>query len=131
MKEAVRNWMAQNARVPGVLAYGVRFPDKTSLNESYSQDFPLAAMENVWRCVADTYQVLTLHRLPVARMKWVYEQSLLTCFRRNDGIILGLFITARARSLDTNNLERLVAEFQALDKSLSATPLDGEPVPLP
>jgi hypothetical protein len=118
--------MAHNERVPGVLAYGVRFPDKSSLNESYSVEFPLLAMENAWRCVADTYQVLTLHRLPVARMNWVYERSLLTCVRRNDGLILGLFLTARERSRDTNSLERLVAEFQALEKSPGLATPDGD-----
>lgn len=126
MKEAVRSWMAHNPRVPGLLAYGVRFPDKSSLSESYSPDFPLEAMENAWRCIADTYQVLTLHRLPVARMNWVYERSLLTCVRRNDGIILGLFLAARERSRDTNNLERLVAEFQSLEKSPAPATTDGK-----
>ena len=131
MKEAVRSWMAQNARVPGVLAYGVRFPDKSSLNESYSPEFPLVAMENAWRCVADTYQVLTLHRLPVARMNWMYERSLLTCVRRNDGIILGLFLTSRERNRDTCNLERLVAEFQSLERSPSPATAGVVPTPQP
>ncbi|HUL51265.1 MAG TPA: hypothetical protein VLU94_01640 [Candidatus Nitrosotalea sp.] len=117
MKDAIKQWMTQTPRVRGVLAYGVRFTDKTSINETYSRDFPIVALENTWRCIADAYQVLTLHRFPVARMQWIYENAVLTCVRRNDGIILGLFVTPNRRELDSKELERQLTEFQSIRKS--------------
>ena len=117
MKDAVKQWMDQNSRVRDLLAYGVRFPDKTSLNESYSRDFPVVAMENAWRCIADAYQVLTLHKFPVARMRWIYEQALLTCVRRSDGIILGLFIAPGSGERHREEVEHLFAEFHALRRN--------------
>lgn len=116
MKETVQQWMAQNSSASSVLACGVRFTDKTSINESHSEDFPLVAMENTWRCIADAYQVLTLHRFPVARMRWVYEQAILACVRRNDGIILGLFLSPDAEEAEQEEVERLFSEFHALRK---------------
>ena len=116
MKETAKQWMAENSRARGLLACGVRFTDKTSINESHSPDFPIVAMENAWRCIADAYQVLTLHRFPVARMRWVYEQAVLACVRRSDGIILGLFLAPNAEEADPQEVERLFSEFHALHK---------------
>ncbi len=127
MKDTVKQWMDQNSPVRGLLAYGVRFTDKTSINESYSKDFPILAMENAWRCVADAYQVLTLHRFPVARMRWVYEHALLACVRRNDGIILGVFVTPNAVEPDSPVVEKLFAEFHALGKEIGEN--QGGPKP--
>ena len=117
MKDTVKHWMVQNPRAQDLLAYGVRFPDKTSINESFSRDFPIVAMENAWRCIADAYQVLTLHRFPVARMRWIYEQALLTCVRRNDGIILGLFLVPGSGERGDQDVEKLFSQFHALQKT--------------
>ncbi len=119
MNNAYKTWMAQNPRVEGVLARGVRLPDKTTLNESYSKDFPLAVLDNVWRSVADAYQVFTMHRLPTVRMRWVYEKALVQCVRRNDGVILGLFTSPNRDQVDVEGLERLFASFEALPGSRS------------
>ena len=114
MKETIKEWMVQQQRVAGVLACGVRFPDKTALNETYSGSFPAVALDNTWRCVADAYQVLSLHRMPAIRMRWVYENALLQCARRNDGIILALFTSRNADELDSKGAEQMFAEFHAL-----------------
>jgi len=119
MKETIRDWMVENAGTPGLLACGVRFADKTSINESRSEAFPVAAMENAWRCIADAYQVLTLHRFPVARMRWVYEQAILACVRRSDGIILGLFLAPDSDTVGQQEVERLFLEFHALQKRIT------------
>ena len=114
MKETIKEWMVQQQRVAGVLACGVRFPDKTALNETYSGSFPAGALDNAWRCVADAYQVLSLHRIPAVRMRWVYENALLQCARRTDGIILALFTSRDAEELDFEGTEQLFAGFHAL-----------------
>jgi hypothetical protein len=114
MKGTIKEWMFERPRVTGVLACGVRFPDKTALNESYSRDFPVVALDNVWRCVADAYQVLPLHRIPAVRMRWVYEKALLYCVRRSDGIILGLFTSRNPEELDSSGVERMCAGFEEL-----------------
>ena len=103
MKETFKEWMVQNPRVDGVLACGVRFPG--------------VALENAWRCMADAYQVLTLHRLSAVRMRWVYETALLHCARRHDGIILGLFTSRNPDEVDAAGLEQLFASFEAQHES--------------
>ena len=114
MKETIKEWMVNQRRLVGVLACGVRFPDKTALNETYSRNFPAVALDNTWRCVADAYQVLSLHRIPAVRMRWVYENALLQCARRNDGIILGLFTSRNSEEIDFAGVEQTFAGFHAL-----------------
>jgi hypothetical protein len=114
MKDLVKAWIIESPRVVGVLACGVGLPDKTTLTETYSRDFPAAALDNVWRCVADACQVLLLHRLPAARMRWVYENGLLHCVRRSDGLLLGLLTRRSPVEVDAAGLEQLIESFKAL-----------------
>jgi hypothetical protein len=114
VKDLIKNWLLQRRRVPGILAYGVRFPDKTALSESFAREFPAPALENVWRCLSDTYQVLGLHRIPAIRMQWSYQNGALWSSRRNDGIILGLFTAKKPTDADHQGIEQLFAEFHAL-----------------
>jgi hypothetical protein len=115
MKENFQRWLEEKTPVPGVLACGVRFTDKSSVTQSWSAEYPTEALENTWRCVADTFQVLKLNRLPGDRVLWVYEQALLYSDRRADGICLGVFIQRVADAVDQAGLETLFSEFAALE----------------
>ena len=115
MKEIVNRWFEAVAAVRGVLACGVRHPDKTSATRSWSGAFPEGALENAWRCVGDTYQVLKLNHLPGERMRWVYEQALLYCERRKDGTCLGIFTARDPQAVDLAGLAGLIENFHALD----------------
>ncbi len=114
MSDPIRSWLAQMPTVRGVLACGVRLADGTALSQSYSCDCPLAALEHAWRCAADAFDVLAAYRQPATRLRWRYELAHLHCARRDDGALLGLFVTSRAADLDEPTVERLMAEFEAL-----------------
>jgi len=114
MNESLGQWLARRARLRGVLACGVRFPDKTSLTQSWSPEFTAPSLENAWRCAGDAFQVLKVNFFPNERVLWVYEKALLHCARRADGICLGIF-TARDRgAVDDAEIDRLISEFRAL-----------------
>jgi hypothetical protein len=114
MNDRIKNWLAQVPAVRGLLASGVRFADGTALSQSYSCDCPMAALEHAWRCVADTFEVLAAYQQPATRLRWRYELAHLQCVRRNDGTLLGLFVTSRSADLDAAAVERLMTEFEAL-----------------
>jgi hypothetical protein len=102
------------APVPGVLACGVRYPDQSSTTRSWSDRYPEPDLESVWRSVADAFQVLKLNRLPGDRMRWVYEQALLYCERRADGLCLALFTHRDPETVDLEGVVRLIQEFHAV-----------------
>ena len=115
MKEIVNLWLGKSARLPGVLACGVRYPDKTAFTQTWSSQYPADTLENAWRCVSDAFQVLQLNRFPAERVRWVYANAILFGARRSDGICLGVFTTSDPLAFDTAQIERLLAEFQALN----------------
>ncbi len=113
MNEFLSQWLHQRARLPGVLACGVRFPDKTSLTQSWSPEFSAPSLNNAWRCASDAFQVLRVNFFPDERVRWVYERALLLCTRREDGICLGIFTAKDPGAVDAAEIERLIAEFRA------------------
>ena len=121
MKESLSQWLNRRARLPGVFACGVRFPDKTSLTQSWSPEFPALSLDNAWRCASDAFQVLKVNFFPNERVRWVYEQVLLHCARREDGICLGIFTAKDQGSVDAAEIERLIAEFRVLRANASGS----------
>ena len=116
MKDFLTQWLSRRARLRGVLACGVRFPDKTSLTQSWSAEFPGSSLDNAWRCASDAFQVLKVNYFPNERVRWVYEKAFLHCARREDGICLGIFTGKDRESVDGAQIDRLIAEFRALRK---------------
>lgn len=114
MKELINQWFEQSDPFEGILACAVRYPDQTAVAKTWSDGFTEAGMENALRCVADCFQVLLLNRLPLARIRWVYQGALLQCERRQDGTCLGVFLTRDTASVDLAGMDRFCAEFQAL-----------------
>ena len=114
MNAALQQWIANNARIAGLLAFGLHGPDKSSFTFSCHPGFSPQALENAWRCVAETIPVLQLNRFPTARFRWVFKEVVLHCERRRDGVCLGIFAQNAAGALDPNELERLLLEFHGL-----------------
>jgi hypothetical protein len=114
MKEFISQWLSRRARLPGVLACGVRFPDKTTLSQSWSPEFTGPSLDNALRCASDAFQVLKANVFPNERVSWVYEKVLLHCACREDEICLGIFTANDPGAVDAAEIERLIAEFRAL-----------------
>ena len=114
MNEFLSQWLNRRARLRGVLACGVRFPDKTSLTQSWSPEFTAPSLENAWRCASDAFQVLRLNFFPNERVRCVYENATLHCACREDGTCLGIFTAKDRGTVDAAEIERLMSEFCAL-----------------
>jgi hypothetical protein len=115
VKERITNWLRQTPPVRGALVRGIRFTDQTFICDFDSRDFPMSALEQAWRSVADTFQVLAAQRLPPTQLVWVYERAVLHCVRRDDGAILGIFVSKKLMESDRAGLERAMGEFLSLD----------------
>jgi hypothetical protein len=114
MKPIFQQWLAERTQTMGVLACGIRCPDNTALTQSWSKEYTHEALENAWRCVSDTFQVLKINFFPNEQIRWVYENAFLYCGRRNDGICLAIFTSRDPQVFDQETIERLIVEFRAL-----------------
>jgi hypothetical protein len=119
MKELLKQWVGQHAQLPGVLACGVRFPDKTSFTQSWAADFRVQSLERAWRSSGEAFQVLKIYFFPTDYVRWVYEKAVLHCARRDDGICLGIFTAKGEQSPDPAAVQRLLVEFRALRSETS------------
>ena len=112
-QKAFKEWIRSNLSVPGVLGFGIYTPGASSFVESCATTFPAQALENAWRCVAETIPVMQLNRFPTARFRFVYNQAVVHCERRRDGTCLGVF-AVKGHQFEQEDLYRLLGEFHAL-----------------
>lgn len=114
MRDLVNQWFEQSAPFQGILACGVRHPDRTTVCKTWADGYTEAGVENALRCVTDVCQVMQVNRVPVGRHRWVFEQALFHCERRPDGTCLGVFTPRETREIDAEGLHRFFSEFQAI-----------------
>ena len=114
IKERITDWLRQTPPVRGVLVRAIRFTDQTFVCDFDSRDFPMSALEEAWRSVADTFQVLEAQSLPPTRLTWVFERAVLHCVRREDGAILGVFVSKKHVEVNRAGVDDLIAKFQSL-----------------
>ena len=113
-KEQLSNWLRAAPAVRGTLARSIRFPDQTFVSEGAGADFPTTALEQAWRVMSDTFQVLNAQRFPPDRLSWVYDRAVLHGAQRADGAMLGVFSVRKTSEVDGEGLSRLLNEFQSL-----------------
>lgn len=114
MKEHVNAWLNEKMKVSGVLACGLRSPDRKAYTRSQSPQFTPVALEHACRCLADTFHILHTNRFPSGLVRWVYDNYLVYGSMREDGICLAVLTRRAPPNLKTADLEQLISEFQNL-----------------
>jgi len=114
MREHIHNWLTEKTKVAGILACGIRSPDRKTFTRTLSPQFSPVALENACRCVTDTFQVLQANRFPADLVRWVFENYFIYGFSRPDGFCLALLTRRDATDVQPAELETIVAEFQSL-----------------
>jgi hypothetical protein len=114
MTEIVKQWLAKNRNTPGVLGFAVQNADKTNATQSCGADMSAEALEKAWRSVLEALPVLQLNDLPTARVRWVFQQGIVHCERRHDGLSLGIFTRKSPDLFKPEEVDRLLTEFHAL-----------------
>jgi hypothetical protein len=107
-------WLAAKKTVAGLLALVVSVPGQPALIETCGSPAPGASFETAWRALSEAIPVLQLNDFPTACFRFVFEQALIHCERREDGVCIGVFARHGQTRLPPAQLERLLAEFHAL-----------------
>ena len=115
LQERVGEWLRRTPSVRGTLVRGVRFADGTFLCDFDSRDFPTVTLEEAWRMVTDTFQVLAAHERSAARLVWTYERASLHSVCRPGDTVFGVFVSRTPGEVDLDALNRLMEDFQLLD----------------
>ena len=107
-------WLAAKKTVAGLIALVVYVPGQPALIETCASSVPGTSFDNAWRSLAETIPVLQLNEFPTACFRFVFQQALVHCERRKDGICIGVFALHGQTRLPPGQLDRLLAEFHAL-----------------
>lgn len=121
LKEITNRWLTRSAKAKGVLACGVRYPDRTSSNHAFAADFNPAVLENSWECVAGVFEFLKQHQNDVDQMCWVFDNYRLYCAVRADQACLGVFTAKSDQDHDQAGIQRILSEFKTLKTAEKAT----------
>jgi hypothetical protein len=116
MQEHIHNWLTEKMKIPGVLACGLRSPDRKIFTRSLSPQFQPVALEAAFRSVGDTFQIMNTNRFPTGFVRWVFENYFLYAFSRPDGHCFGVLSRRDSKHpLDPLTLGQLSAEFLSLE----------------
>jgi hypothetical protein len=113
MNNALTQWFASCAVVPGILGCGVRQPDGTCVSESFNATCPRERLDQVLQNLGDSVPSFSAHGLAPRWLTWTFEQGKLRVALRPDGVLLGLAIQPNSPAAE--NLDLLTEEFLAMN----------------
>jgi len=113
MNSEFNSWLKENTAFPGVLACGLRYPDKTTFSHSYAAEFATDKLEPAWRTAVEAFQTSKQSKQSFSRLRWVFDKALFHCAVRGDGVCLGIFTSKGTQEPSAESVDRLFAEFQA------------------
>lgn len=110
MKQELNLWLSQQTRLPGVLACGLRYTDRTSFSQQWARTVPADALEKSLACLNDLWRVLRLHGFQAQWVRWGYAKGWFYAAQRADGVLLGI-ITQRADEAELAAVKELLLTF--------------------
>lgn len=114
MHEEIQSWLADTIKVPGVLACGIRFPDRKTYTRNQSAQFEPVALENACRCLADAFQVIHSNHFAVERLRWVFGGYFVHAVMREDGICISLVTRREDTNLAPDTVSQVLEQFKTL-----------------
>lgn len=111
---SLTNWLAATKALPGMLGLVIFTPSDPLHIETACPSVSKAALENAWRCIAETMPVLKLNQFPAACFRFTFGQAVVHCERRADGACIGVFAQRDPAAFPAEALQRVLSEFHRL-----------------
>jgi len=113
MKNTPQQWLAGRASPPGMLACGMRRPDRKVICHSLEDICPVNQMERILTQFESVRSIITAGKMAPRWTTWAFEQGQIRYVERPDGWLLGLVI--RTDSDAFPKLDPLSTEFLTLE----------------
>ena len=121
MKDVINEWVKLQAQRTGLFAIGVVHSDNTFSSQSCSTLYPAIFLNNSWRCLKDTFEMVRKHqRFDPLSLRWVYEHACLYAAQRADGSVLGIYVTRDEQLVPRTEVEKLLNEFLFMEELSSS-----------
>jgi hypothetical protein len=112
MNDALNEWLASCALMPGMLGCGVRFPDQVCLSYSFNEACSRERMDETLNSLAGMLTRFSDQKPAPPLLTWTFTEGLVRLVVRPDGVMLG--IACASDELAVENLKQVTEEFLAL-----------------
>ena len=112
MNDALNEWLASCALMPGMLGCGVRFPNQICLSYSFNEACSRERLDEMLNSLAGALTRFSAQKPASPLLTWTFTEGLVRLIVRPDGVMLGLASTSDA--LAAENLKQVTEEFLTL-----------------
>ena len=113
MSELINRWFSRAARLPGVMAYGLRYPDASAFSNTWEPRLTAAVLNQLWNRLVAVSATTTKGETPDT-LRWTFNSGTVVAAARPDGVTFFVLAPKKHEELDGAGLNRLLSEFRAL-----------------
>ncbi|HTD66564.1 MAG TPA: hypothetical protein VK846_08555 [Candidatus Limnocylindria bacterium] len=113
MSELINRWFGRAGRLPGVVAYGLRYPDATVFSNTWEARLSQTVLNELWSRLAPMAGVAApgeTHEM----LRWTFNGGVVIGTARTDGPAFFVLASKKVDELDMTGVQRLLSEFRAL-----------------
>ena len=114
MNPAIQEFLATRLPFPGLVAWGMRLPEQTAVNQCFSDWLGSSQIDQAVARLAHAAEQLERYSIEPTRLCWRFEHLHLYLARHNNGAWLVLFVANRAESSAASAIDNLLEEFARL-----------------
>jgi hypothetical protein len=111
--DALTQWIAGSATMPGMIGVGVRLTDGECLTESFNEKWPLEHLGKALPLLAGALTMFSNYGLAPRWLTWTFTQGQIRLAAHSSGLLLAL--ATEPNTPAAQNMDQFTEEFLALD----------------
>ncbi len=112
MNDALTEWLASCALMPGMLGCGVRFPNQTCLSYSFNDACSRERLDEILNSMAGALTRFSTQKPASPSLTWTFTEGLVRVVVRPDGVMLAF--ASASGTLAAEIMKQVTEEFLAL-----------------
>jgi hypothetical protein len=112
MSELINRWFSRAARIPGMLACGLRYNDGIVFSRTWELHLPEPLLNDIWARLAPMTKVASAET--PENMRWTFDKNIVVASARENGPTFFVLLSRKGEEPDAASVERLLNEFRAL-----------------
>jgi hypothetical protein len=113
MSELINRWFGRAARLPGVIAYGLRYGDSGAYTSSWEPRLSDTVLNELWNRLARFADTAAMSEVP-QDARWTFHGGIVIGAARPDGAMFFVLVPRSADGIDEPGISRLLSEFRSL-----------------
>ncbi len=113
MSDLINRWFGRAARLPGTLAYGMRYSNASTFSHMWESRLSEPVLNELWNRLAPMASIATTDDTPET-LRWTFNGAVVIGTTRIDGLMFFVLTSKKSDELDAVGLQRLLSEFRAL-----------------